>query len=324
MNREGMERSAVLLLALGEEAAAQVLRQLSPIEVSGLGRIMHEIGPLSRERVQTVIDEYEDEASRQTGFGADPDQFLDAALTRAVGDERARLLLSQITGDSQDMQKLAWKEPAEIATLLRGEHPQIATVVLARLDRAQAAATLEWLPQDMRKEVLRRLAEWQGAPSDALREVDTWLLRSLESDASTTVPGSLAADIYARLSPAARGQIEAGLREESPQLLNQLQAGQLDLADVAQLSGQARTLFFKAVPARTLLLALKGADPDLVETLLAHMPDTSARRLKDDLDVLGAVKLVEIETAQAQTVKLLRELAATGQINLVSDKTGVS
>ena len=323
MNREGMERSAVLLLALGEEAAAQVLRQLSPLEVSGLGRVMREIGPLPRERVQTVIEEYEDEASRQTGFGTDPDQFLDAALTRAVGDERARLLLSQITGDSQDMQKLAWKEPAEIAALLRGEHPQIATVVLARLDRAQAAAALEWLPQDMRKEVLRRLAEWQGAPSDALREVDAWLVRSLESDVSSTVPESLAADIFARLSPAARGQIEAGLREESPQLLNQLQAGQLELADVAQLSGQARTLFFKAVPGRTLLLALKGADPDLVETLLANMPDTAARRLRDDLDVLGAVRLVEIEAAQAQTVKLLRELAAMGQIHIVSNKTGV-
>ncbi len=323
MNREGMERSAVLLLALGEEAAAQVLRQLSPMEVSGLGRVMREIGPLPRERVQAVVGEYEDEASRQTGFGADPDQFLDAALTRAVGDERARVLLSQIAGDSQDMQKLAWKEPAEIAALLRGEPPQIATVVLARLDRAQAAATLEWLPQDMRTEVLRRLAEWQGAPSDALREVDAWLVRSLESDVSGIHPESLAADIFARLSPAVRGQIEAGLREQSPQLLNQLQAGQLELADVAQLSGQARTLFFKAVPGRTLLLALKGADPDMVETLLVHMPDTAARRLRDDLDALGAVRLVEIEAAQAQTVKLLRELAAMGEINIVSNKTGV-
>lgn len=323
MNRDGLERCAIFLLALGEEAAALVLRYLSPMEVAEIGRAMRELEPLPRERVNAVIAEYQAKAVEQTGLGADAGQFLDAVLPRAVGEERARLLLSQIAGDSQDMQKLAWKEPAEIAALLRGEPPQIATVVLARLDRAQAAATLEWLSQDMRTEVLRRLAEWQGAPSDALREVDAWLVRSLESDVSGIHSESLAADIFARLSPAVRGQIEAGLREQSPQLLNQLQAGQLELADVAQLSGQARTLFFKAVPGRTLLLALKGADPDMVETLLAHMPDTVARRLRDDLDALGAVRLVEIEAAQAQTVKLLRELVATGEINIVSNKTGV-
>lgn len=321
MNREGMERSAIFLLALGEEAAAQVLRHLSPMEVSELGRVMREIGPLPRERVQAVIEKYADEAARQTGFGADPDQFLNAALTRAVGDERARQLLSRIAGDTQDMQKLAWKEPAEIAALLRSEHPQIAAVVLARLDRAQAAATLEWLPQDMQGEVLRRLAEWQGAPPEALREVDAWLARSLEQDASDTTGGSLAADIFSRLSPAAREEVEAGLRQESPQLLNQLQAGQLELADVAQLSGEARTLFFKAVPGRALLLALKGADPDVTEALLSRMPDTAARRLRDDLDALGAVRLVEIEAAQGQIVKLLRELAAQGQINALSNSS---
>jgi flagellar motor switch protein FliG len=316
MNREGMERSAVLLLSLGEEAAAQVFRQLSPFEVAELGKVMRDMGPLSRDRVQAILDEYEQEAARQTGFGADAEQFLDAALTRAVGDEHARALLSRIAGDSADLQKLAWKEPAEIAALLRGEHPQVAAAVLARLDRAQAASTLEWLPQEMRGEVLRRLSEWQGAPPEALREVDEWLLRSLEKDAHPTDGGVLAAELLSRLSPAAREEVEAGLMQDEPVLLNQLKAHQLELNDLARLAGETRTRFFKAVPGRTLLLALKGADPELIERLCSHMPGTAARRLRDDLDALGAVRLGDIETAQAETVRLLRNLAAQGQIEL--------
>lgn len=321
MRHEAVERCAILLLALGEEAAAQVFRYLTPMEVSALGQVMREIGPLSRERVQEVIDEYTEESARQTGFGTDADQFLDAALTRAVGDERARLLLSRITGRSQDMQKLAWKDPTEVAALLRQEPPQVVAVILARMSPDQAAATLEWLPQEMRADVLHRLSEWRGAAPEALREVDAWLARSLEQEGSAASNEALAADLFARLSPAAREEAAADLRQANPQLLNQLQSGRLELDDLARLSGVARTLFFKSVPGRTLLLALKGAEPDMVEALLLRMPDTAARRLKEDLDALGAVRLTEIEAAQDDVVKLLRELAATGQINAESIKS---
>jgi flagellar motor switch protein FliG len=316
MNRAGMEKAAVLLLALGEDAAAQVMRYLSPYEVGGLGRVMHELGPLPRGRVAGVIDEYEAEASRQTGIGADADRFLDAALTRALGDERGRLLLSRIVGAGGSVQELAWKEPAEVAALLKEEHPQLVAAVLVQLDRAHAAATLEWLPEGLRKEVLRRLAEWQGAPTEALRELEEWLAHRLQGEASESEGAGLAADLLSRMSPAAREETEAGLLEDSPQLLEQLKARQLELEDLARLSGDSRTRFFKMVPAHTLLLALKGADPDLVGNLLARMPEAAARRLRVDFESLGAAKLSDIESAQAETVRILREMAAGGELEL--------
>jgi flagellar motor switch protein FliG len=315
MNRAGLEKSAVLLLSLGEDAAAQVLRYLSPFEVGELGRVMRALGALPRGRVESVIDEYESEAARQTGIGTGAEEFLDAALTRALGEERGRMLLSRIAGAGSNIQQLAWKEPAEVAALLREQHPQLIAAVLAQLDRAHAAATLEWLQEAQRQEVLRRLAEWHGAPAEALRELEDWLSHRLHEEAQAG-GASLAADLLSRLSPAAREEVESGLAEDSPQLLEQLRAQQLELHDLARLDGASRTRFFKAAPARTLLLALKGADPDMIEDLLAHMPDAAARRLREDLDSMGAARVADIESAQAEIARLLRELAAAGELDL--------
>lgn len=316
MNRAGLEKAAALLLTLGEDAAAQVFRYLSPYEVGELGRAMRELGALPRERVEALIDEYEAAASQQTGIGADADQFLDAALTRALGEERARRLLARIAGTGSSVRELAYREPAEVAALLQDEHPQLAAAVLAQLDRAHAAATLEWLPETQREEAVRLLAEWQGAPAEAMREMEDWLARQLQEREPAPAGASLAADLLARVSPAAREEIESGLAQSSPALLEQLKAQQLALDDLARLSGESRMRFFKAVPGRTLLLALKGAGPDVVEELLTRMPNTAARRLRDDLEALGAARLADIESAQAETVRLLREMAAQGQLEL--------
>lgn len=316
MNRPGLEKSAVLLLSLGEEAAAQVFRYLSPFEVGELGRAMREMGALPRARVEGILDEYEEEALRQTGIGEGADEFLDVALTRALGEERGRQLLARITGGSGEVRQLAWKDPAEVAALLHEQHPQLVAAVLAQLDRAQAAAILEWLPETLRPEILQRLAEWQGAPAEALREMEDWLAHRIQGEAMQKEGPGLAADLLSRLSPAARMEVEAGLMEGSPRVYEQLKAQQLEFQDLARLGGESRMAFFKAVPAQTLLLALKGADPDLIEDMLSRMPDTAARRLRVDLESLGAAKLSDIESAQAEVVGLLRQMAIAGGLEL--------
>ena len=316
MNRTSLEKAAALLLVLGEDAASQVFRYLSPYEVGELGRVMRELGALPRDRVEALIDAYEEEAARQTGIGADADQFLDAALTRALGDERARMLLSRIAGTGGSVQQLAFREPAEVASLLKDEHPQLTAAVLAQLDRAHAAATLEWLPEAQSEEVVRRLAEWQGAPTEALRDMEDWLARQMQEAEQGRDGTGLAAELLTRISPAAREEIESGLAQHSPQLLEQIKAQQLGLDDVARLSAESRTRFFKAVPGHTLLLALKGADPDMVGELLMRMPDTAARRLREDLESLGAARVADIESAQAEAVSLLRAMASQGDLEL--------
>lgn len=319
MNRAGTEKGAILLLSLGEEAAAQVFRYLSPVEVSELGQTMRNIGVLPRERVESVLREYADEAERQTGFGADPEEFLDAALNRALGDDRGRQLMERLLGkESQDLKQLDWMEPSEVASMLQDEHSQVVATVLVHLDRQQAAKVLEWLNEPLRHEVIQRVAEWRGVPAEAMRELNAWLASRLQREGRESNGESIAAELLHNLTPAARAQAESGLAADAPTLLGQLKARQLDMDDLKRLTPDSRTRFFKAVPGNSLLFALKGADPDLVESLLSKMPDTAARRLKDDLESLGASRLDEIEAAQGKVVDLLRGMASRGEVELGS------
>jgi len=317
MNREGMEKSAILLLSLGEDAAAQVFRYLSPVEVSELSRTMRDVGVLPRERVENVLRQYADEAERQTGFGADTEEFLDAALTRALGDDRGRQLMTRIIGkETDDLKQLEWMEPAEVAALLQDEHPQVVATVLVHLDRQQASRILEWLNEPLRHEVVQRVAGWRGVPAGAKRELNEWLAGRLRKEKTEEDGEGLAAELLQHLTLATRAQVESGLAQDAPELLEQLKARQLGLEDMKRLSSESRTRFFKAVPGNALLLALKGADPDLVESLLQRMPETAARRLRDDLESMGATRLDEIETAQRQVTTLLRKMAAQGELDI--------
>ncbi len=317
MNREGVVKSAILLLSLGEEAAAQVFRHLTPTEVSELGRTMRDVGVLPRERVETVLREFADEAGRQTGFGTDSEEFLDAALTRALGDDRGRQLMRRILGkETDDLKQLGWMEPSEVAALLQDEHPQVVATVLVHLDRQQASRILEWLNAPLRHEVVQRVAGWRSVPAEAMRELNEWLAGRLRKETSESDGEELAAELLQHLTPATRAQVESGLAQDAPELLEQLKARQLGLEDMKRLSSESRTRFFKAVPGNALLLALKGADPDLVESLLQRMPETAARRLKDDLESLGATRLDDIETAQKEVVMLMRKMAAQGELDI--------
>jgi flagellar motor switch protein FliG len=207
-------------------------------------------------------------------------------------------------------------EPAEVAALLQDEHAQVVATVLVHLDRQQASKVLEWLNEPLRHEVIQRVAEWRGVPAEAMRELNEWLASRLRWEGAETDGKILAAEMLQHLSPAARTQAESGLAKDAPDLLEHLKARQLGMEDMERLTPESRTRFFKAVPGNVLLLALKGADPDLVETLLRHMPETAARRLRDDLESLGAARLDEIDAAQEQVVGLLREMASNGALEI--------
>lgn len=317
MNREGTEKSAILLLSIGEEAAAQVFRYLTPTEVSELGRMMRDLGVLPRDRVEAVLREFNDEASRQTGFGADSEEFLDAALTRALGEDRGRQLMTRILGkERNELKQLDWMEPAEVAALLQDEHPQVVATVLVHLEKQQASRILEWLSEPLRHQVVQGVAGWRGAPGEAMRELNAWLESRLRKEVPETDGQALAAELLHHLSPSTRAQIESGLAADDPELLEQLKIRQLGLEDLQRLTPISRTRFFKAVPGNSLLLALKGADPDVIQSLLQRMPETAAKRLKVDLESLGASRLDEIESAQAEVVSLMRKMAAKGDLEL--------
>ncbi|MFO7543131.1 MAG: FliG C-terminal domain-containing protein [Thiobacillus sp.] len=313
MSQMGVEKSAALLLALGEEVSAAVFRYLSPLEVNRLGSAMRTVGVLPRERVRALLHEYAAEAAEQTGFAADTGRFLDATLKQAFNPERAQRLLQQLgASGAQALEKLAWREPAEIAGLLEAQPPQLIAVVLAHLPRDVAAAVLDVLPPASRADTLQTLAHSEAPSADMLRDLDDWLA-SLEPAAPQQGEAAVAS-LLGQMSEGAAAATLDQLGQNDAELAARLQAGKLVFEDVARLSEAGRKTFLRNIGARTLLHALKGSDGRVLDSLAAVMSPTAVRRMRDDLDTLGALPVTMIQAAQTDAGAALRRLAAEGAI----------
>lgn len=315
MSQGGIDKAAALLLALGEEASAAVFRYLSPLEVTRLGSAMRELAVLPRERVRTVLRDYAAEAAEQTGFAADTGRFLDDALKRAWNPERARTILQRMgASGAQALDKLAWREPADIAGLLDTQPPQLIAVVLAQLPRDVAAAVLDLLPGATRADALQSLAHSAAPHPDMLRELDTWL-SSLDAPASPAGEAAVAS-LLGQMSSGSAASALLQLDRSEPELAGRLRVRSLEFEDLPTLPEASRKTFLRNISAQTLLLALKGSDGSILDALTAVMTPTAAQRMRDDLDTLGAVPVSSIEQAQAEAGASLRRLAADGAILL--------
>ena len=313
MSQAGIEKSAALLLALGEEATAAVFRYLSPLEVSRLGSAMRELGVLPRERVRAILRDYAAEAAEQTGFAADTGRFLDETLKLALSPERAQAMLQRLgAAGSRVTEKLAWREPAEIAGMLETQPPQLIAAVAAQLPRDVAAAVLDVLPGPTRADTLLSLAQSDAPSPDMLAELDDWLA---SLDAATPPQGEAA--VASLLGQMSEGSVAAALNQldhDDAGLAARLRMRNLAFEDLARLPEASRKTFLRNVGARTLLHALKGSDCQVLAALTAVMSPTAAQRMRDDLDTLGALPVAAIQQAQDEAGAVLRRLAAEGAI----------
>lgn len=314
MSEAGIEKSAALLLALGEEATAAVFRYLSPLEVSRLGQAMRTLEVLPRERVRTVLRDFSQEAAEQTGFATDTARFLDDALKQAWPPERAQAMLRRLGAvKAQTLENLAWRDPAELAGLLENPPPTLAAAVVAHLPRDLAAATLDLLPAATRAAILAELAHRDAQAGDALGELDDWLSSLVASTAPETGEAT-AANLLDRMSGGAAAATLVQIESVDAGLAARLRARVIEFDDLARAPQDGLRIFLRHVGARTLLLALKGSDGRVLSALSAVMSPAAALRMKDDLDTLGAVPVSEIQAAQAEAATTLRALVAEGTI----------
>jgi len=313
MSQAGIEKSAALLLALGEEATAAVFRYLSPLEVNRLGSAMRELEVLPRERVRAILRDYAAESAEQTGFAADTGRFLDETLKQAFRPERAQAMLQRLgaTG-AQAIEKLAWREPAEIAGLLEAQPPQLIAAVTSQLPRDVAAAVLDVLPGKTRADTLLSLAHSDAPSSDMLRDLDDWLA-SLEPVAPPQGEAAVAS-LLGQMSEGSAAAALSQLDQNDADLAARLRVRNLVFEDLARLPEASRKTFLRNIGARVLLHALKGSDETVLDALTAVMSPTAAQRMRDDLDTLGMVPVTAIQDAQDEAGATLRRLAAEGAI----------
>ena len=320
---DGITRSAVLLMALGEEAASEVLRRLEPRQVQDIIRAMGELKTVSKEIVADAVLQFSEESTKHNRIVPDTSAYVRAVLERAIGHQRAGLLVDQVGRDDANagIDTLRWMEGPAIAEVLKAEHPQIIASVLAHLDSHQAASALGQLSEALRNEVLTRIATLEGIHPSALADLNLVLNKVLASASTAkriSVGGTKsAADILNFMGGVGKQYLET-ITESHPDVSQEISDLMFIFADLMALDNKSIQLILREVGNDSLIIAMKGCEPDLREKFLSNMSQRAAETLREDLESKGAVRLADVEAQQKDILKTVKRLAEEGQLQLPS------
>jgi flagellar motor switch protein FliG len=322
MSDEGIDASAILLLSLGEEEAAEVFKYLSPKEVQKLGAAMSKLRQVSRERIDEVLDKFHAEASAQTSLGVDSAEFIRAVLNKALGPEKADLLIDRILhgGDTSGIESLKWMEAPAVAELIKNEHPQIVASILVHLERDHAADILKHFGERMRGDIVLRIATLEGIQPSALRDLNEVLAKVLagSDNLKKAAMGGvrIAAEILNFLGSGIESSVLEVVKAEDEELAQKIQDEMLVFDDLVDLDDRGLQLLLREVQSESLIVALKGANEALREKVFKNMSTRAADILREDLEAKGPVRVVDVEREQKEILKIVRRLAEEGQIAL--------
>ncbi len=322
MDDLGLENAAILLMSLGEEEAANVFKHLSPKEVQGLGETITKMKSVSRERVDGVLAKFASTASAQSNLVSDTDEYVKSVLRRALGDDKANLLIDRIMqgGDTAGIEGLKWMDPVAVGELLRVEHPQIVAAILVHLDFDHAAEVLKTFTERQRNEVLVRVATLDGIQPAALQDLNEVMSKVLaggERSRRTTLGGvKSAAEMINLMGASVETAVLDYIREADSDLAQKILDNMFSFDDLQKLDDKGIQAMLKEVQSESLVIALKGATPEMREMVFKNMSTRAAETLREDLESRGPVRVSEVEAEQKELLKVVRRLADEGQIVL--------
>lgn len=320
MEEQGLQDAAIFLMSLGEAEAAEVFKHLSPKEVQKLGETIARTRAVSNERVGEVMGRFTEAAASQKLLVSDTDNYVRAVLKRALGDDKAALLIDRILqgGDVSGIESLKWMDPLSIAELLRNEHPQIIAAILVHLDFDQTGAVLKNFSERLRNDVVLRIATLEGIQPTALKDLNEVLYKVLaggDKIRKTSMGGvKTAAEIINMMGSQVETSVLESIREYDPELAQKIMDKMFTFEDLTKLDGKSIQMVLKEVSSDVLVIALKGVSNELKDLILNNMSSRAAEALREDLESRGPVRLSEIEGQQKEILKVVRRLADEGQI----------
>jgi flagellar motor switch protein FliG len=323
MDDKGIENAAILLMSLGEEEASEVFKHLSPKEVQALGEQIAKLKVIKRAQVETVLDKFDLIAETQSTLVTDTDEYVRAVLRKALGEDKANLLLDRILqgSDVSSIESLKWMDAASVAELLRNEHPQIIAAILAHLDYDQTSQVLKLFTERGRNEVLIRIATLDGIQPTALKdlnEVMSQILAGGERMKKSSLGGAkTAAEIINMMGSSVEASVLDYIREADADLAQKIMDNMFTFDDLSKIDDKGIQAMLKEVQSESLVVALKGASAELREKIFKNMSTRAAEGLREDLDSRGPVRLSEVESEQKEMLKIVRRLVDEGQIVLV-------
>ena len=322
MSDAGIQKGAILMLALGEEEASEVMKYLGPREVQKLGAAMSVMKSIQSEELEKVLDEFRTETDKNTSLGVDSDEYIRTVLTKALGEDKAASLLNRILGtrDASGIESLKWMDAQSVAELVRNEHPQIIATILVHLERYHACEVLDHFTERLRNDVVLRIATLDGVQPAALRELNevlTKLLTGNESLKKKPMGGiRTAAEILNFLSGENEASVMANLKNYDADMAQKIMDEMFVFDNIMDIDDRGIQVMLREVQSESLIIALKGAAQELREKIFKNMSQRAAEMMREDLESKGPVRLSEVEAQQKEILQIVRRLADEGQIML--------
>ena len=318
----GIEKSAILLMMLGEKEAATVLKYLEPKEVQKISTAMVNLKDLGREQITEVFQDFIAVSSDKTAIGMDSKEYIRGMLTQALGDDKAAGLLDRImsNSDTSGIESLKWMDPGAVAEMIGNEHPQIIATILVHLDPDQSAEILKMLTERTRNDVLLRISTLDSVQPVALRELND-VLGKLMSGGGTgkkNLKGGVgaAAEILNYMGNALETEMMENVRSFDPDLAQKIEDKMFIFENILEIDDRGIQLILREVQSESLIVSLKGASEELREKIFKNMSQRAAEMMREDLESKGPVKLSEVESNQKEILKIVRRLSDEGQISL--------
>ena len=318
----GTQKSAILMMLLGEDEASEILRNLSPKEVQHLGAAMYSVQGLDQDTVNRVLDEFLAIIKEQTGLGLGAGNYIRNVLTKALGEDKAESVLGRITPSSSDrpIEILDWMDARSIAELVIDENPQIIALIIAYLDAALGADVMGLLPEEIQSEVIRRIATLQTVQPDALRELEKVMQQKFK--ANTTLRASQVGGVKAAamIMNFTKQDVEARILKDISKfnkgLMTEIQDNMFIFENLIMSDDKSLQTILRNVDTEDIVLALKGADENLREKLFSCMSSRAAANIQDEMEALGPVRLSDVQEAQKRVINIARRLSDEGSIVL--------
>ncbi|MDX1795873.1 MAG: flagellar motor switch protein FliG [Hydrogenovibrio sp.] len=317
-NLTGLEKTSILLLALGKETASKVLAHLNPREVQQIGTAMTAVTEVSHTDIHNVMKGFLDELG-EDALGINPTEYAQSLMVDALGEGGGGLMDAAMLGDQiKGLEALKWMHPSTISNMLRNEHPQVTAIVLSYFDPDLSAEILSGLPERFQSEIVYRIATLTTIQPRALFDLND-VIQNASSDGEggklATIGGEKkAAEILNLVGGGVDSRVLDEIAVEHEDISKAIQDKMFVFEDISGIEPRGIQTILADVPNDVLKIALKGADKEMTELFLSNMSKRQAEMLKEELEMSGPVKLSDVEDAQRSIIQTVRRLADEDKI----------
>lgn len=316
------QRAAVIMLLLGEEQAAEIIKYLGPKEVQALGSAMVKASTMSQNAVNVVLDDFVEMLKNQTSLSFSGTDYVETVMRMALGEDKANSILNRINPGqkSKGLEVLSWMDPRSIAEMIKIEHPQVIAIVLSLLDNSVAADVTVYLPNDVRPEVIQRIASLDTVQPAAMIELEAVIKSQFSKSASNASASFGGIEAAAGIMNFSKTEIEAsimnGLETLDPVLMQKIQDLMFTFENLTTVDNKGIQVLMRAVDPDQLMTALKGASDAAKERFFSNMSERARGMFKDDMEAKGPVRMADVEEAQKQIMRMARKLSDSGELML--------